>query len=208
MAAPAKKVATPMVRKLMSSTKVGVVVSAGKMDRAVKVRIAKQEWNKKFRKHFPSPETHIVADPQNSLVEGDVVRIASGWRTSKTIRHVVTAIVAPFGAPVQDRPPVLTDEQRMELRIKERILKDVRSAAKGRSTSEQRLVQARKQGYEIPSLEEAMKNVKLAEEEERRRKESGGSKANKLGVVGNVKQEVKKAREAGRKLKEARLQKS
>lgn len=33
-----------------SSQKVGVVVSAGKMARAVKVRVAEQEWNKKFRK--------------------------------------------------------------------------------------------------------------------------------------------------------------
>ncbi|KAF2634536.1 nucleic acid-binding protein [Massarina eburnea CBS 473.64] len=202
MAAPVSTKA-PIVRKLISSTKVGVVVSAGKMDRAVKVRIAGQEWNKKFRKHFPSPQTHLVADPQNSLVEGDVVRIASGFRTSKSIRHVVTAIVAPFGAPVEERPPVPTDEQRMDGLIKKRILKDVRSAARGRRTSEQRLIQARKQGHEIPSLEEAMANVKVAEEEEKARKESGKSGA---PVVGNVKQEVKKALEAGRKLKEARMQ--
>ena len=43
-----------VVRKLMSSAKTGVVVSSGKMDRAVKVRIAGQEWNKQIRKvHLP-----------------------------------------------------------------------------------------------------------------------------------------------------------
>lgn len=40
----------PIVRKLFSSSQVGVVVSAGRMTKAVKVRIAGQEWNKKFRK--------------------------------------------------------------------------------------------------------------------------------------------------------------
>jgi hypothetical protein len=40
----------PIVREFMSSHKVGVVVSAGKMSKAVKVRIAGQEWNKKIRK--------------------------------------------------------------------------------------------------------------------------------------------------------------
>ena len=44
------KPAVPIVREFMSSHKVGVVVSAGKMSKAVKVRIAGQEWNKKIRK--------------------------------------------------------------------------------------------------------------------------------------------------------------
>ncbi|KAK3207724.1 hypothetical protein GRF29_96g152366 [Pseudopithomyces chartarum] len=122
----------PIVRKLFSSSQVGVVVSAGLMDKAVKVRIAGQEWNKKFRKHFPSQTTHLVSDPTSSLVTGDVVRISSGWRTSKHIRHVVTSIVAPFGSPVEDRPPILTEEQRMELRVKQRLMKDVRAAQAGR----------------------------------------------------------------------------
>jgi small subunit ribosomal protein S17 len=34
----------------ITSQKVGVVVSAGKMAKAVKVRIAGQEWNKHIRK--------------------------------------------------------------------------------------------------------------------------------------------------------------
>ncbi|PVI07478.1 nucleic acid-binding protein, partial [Periconia macrospinosa] len=155
------KANTPIVRQLPWSTKIGVVVSAGKMDRAVKVRIAGQEWNKKFKKHFPSPITHLVSDPQNSVVEGDVVRISSGWRTSKNIRHVISAIVAPFGAPVEDRPPVLTHAQRMDIRIQDRIFKDVRSAAKGRIVSRLRLERAKKQGHEIPNLETAMANMKI-----------------------------------------------
>jgi small subunit ribosomal protein S17 len=41
-----KSIVTPLIH----SQKVGVVVSAGKMSRAVKVRVAGHEWNKKFRK--------------------------------------------------------------------------------------------------------------------------------------------------------------
>ncbi|KAF2244710.1 nucleic acid-binding protein [Trematosphaeria pertusa] len=197
------KPVVPIVRKLISSSKVGVVVSAGKMSRAVKVRIAGQEWNKKFRKHFPSEQTYLVADPNNSLVEGDVVRIASGWRTSKSIRHVVTSIVAPFGSPVEDRTPVLTEEQRMEIRIKERLLKDVRSAERGRRTSIERLAQARKQGYKIPSLSEAMANVRIAEEEERMGRE-GGRKERHGGQAGQILTAKERRVERGRETKEER----
>jgi hypothetical protein len=42
------------LRKNVSSTSAGVVVSAGKMSKAVKVRIVGQEWNKHIRKvRFP-----------------------------------------------------------------------------------------------------------------------------------------------------------
>ncbi|KAF2730075.1 nucleic acid-binding protein [Polyplosphaeria fusca] len=157
----------PIVREHISSISIGVVVSAGKMDRAVKVRVAGQQWHKKFRKSYASPNTHVVADPNNSLVEGDVVRIESGNRCSKTIRHVVHSIVAPFGSPATDRPPVLSQKERLDLRIKEKLLKDVRSATRGRQVSKVRLDMAKKRGYKIPSLEEAFRNVTLVETEEK-----------------------------------------
>lgn len=105
-----------------------------------------------------------MADPNNSLVEGDVVRIASGWRTSKSIRHVVTSIIAPFGEPVENRPPVPTEQERMDQRIRQRLMKDVRSAEKNRPASLSRLAAARRQKIAIPTLEEAMANVRLADE--------------------------------------------
>jgi small subunit ribosomal protein S17 len=153
--------------------------------------------------HFPSPQTHLVADPNNSLVEGDVVRIASGWRTSKHIRHVVTAIVAPFGRPVEERPPILTEDERMAIRVKERLLKDVRAASKGRITSLQRLKLARKQKLEIPSLEEAMANIKLAEEEARVQKENTkeGRREKHRGHAGQVETARQRRVEEGRKTK-------
>lgn len=44
------KAGKPIVQNYFASHKIGVVVSAGKMSKAVKVRVAEQEWNKKFRK--------------------------------------------------------------------------------------------------------------------------------------------------------------
>ncbi|KAJ4346573.1 uncharacterized protein N0V89_010504 [Didymosphaeria variabile] len=206
-------VGKPIVRKLFSSSQVGVVISAGRMSKAVKVRIAAQEWNKKFRKHFPSEQTYLVADPNSSLVEGDVVRIASGWRTSKNIRHVVTSIVAPFGEPVENRPPILSEEERMQMRMRERLLKDVRSAANGRQTSLQRLAEARRQKLQIPSLDEAMANVRIAEKEGAGKE--GRSEAHK-GHTGQAETKKERRVEAGRetpaekkaeaKVKKARVQ--
>ncbi|KAF2108663.1 hypothetical protein BDV96DRAFT_616213 [Lophiotrema nucula] len=167
--AATKKAIKPrtLVHQGPTSSKVGVVVSAGKMDRAVKVRIPGQEWHKKFRKFFPSSITHIVSDPNNSLQEGDVVRITSGHRVSKSIRHVVTAIVAPFGPPVEDRPPVLNTQQLLDLRIKQRLEKDVRAAARGRLASKERIKTARREGVKVPQLTDAFRNLEVKEVERR-----------------------------------------
>ncbi|KAF2198491.1 nucleic acid-binding protein [Delitschia confertaspora ATCC 74209] len=154
-----------VTRKLASSTKTGVVISAGKMNKAVKVRIAGQEWNKQIRKFFPSSKTYLVSDPSSSLREGDVVRIASGFRASKRIRHVVTSIVAPFGPPINERPSVPTEEERLKERETARILKDVRQAAKGRRTALLRLKEWKEMGKEIPDLETAMGSASLGDVE-------------------------------------------
>lgn len=41
-----------------------------------------------------------------------MVEILSGWRTSKSKRFIVTRIIAPFGPPIDERPPVPTAEER------------------------------------------------------------------------------------------------
>lgn len=146
--------------------------------------------------HFPAPKTYLVRDPNNSLVEGDIVRITSGHRTSTAIRHVVTAIVAPFGEPVENRPPVLSQAQLDEQRIKDRLLKDVRSAERGRQASVQRLAQARKQGIEIPTLQEAMERMRVHTENEKARLEAHG------GQAGQQKTANERRVEAGKKTKE------
>jgi small subunit ribosomal protein S17 len=191
----------PLLPPCFHSQKVGVVVSAGKMTGAVKVRVAEQEWNKKFRKHFPAPKNYLVRDPNASLVPGDVVRITSGHRTSKAIHHVVTAIIAPFGEPVENRLPVLTTEQLDAQRVKERLLKDVRSAQRGRQVSIHRLEQARKQGLEIPSLEEAMRGLRMYEEEMKERGVGAGKAEKHKGQVGQQITAKQRRMEEGKKLK-------
>ncbi|KAJ4352993.1 hypothetical protein N0V95_003786 [Ascochyta clinopodiicola] len=198
MATKATTVA-PLVQQYVTSQKVGVVVSAGKMSRAVKVRIAGQEWNKTFRKHFPSHKHYTVSDPNNSLVEGDVVRITSGHRTSSTIRHVVTAIVAPFGEPVENRPRVLNADELDTLRTQERLLKDVRAAQRGREASVQRLALAAKQGVRIPTLEEAVEKLRVHEETEKTRAANRGGKEAHRGQGGQT--ETKRERRKAEKVK-------
>ncbi|KAI7460347.1 glycosyl transferase, partial [Hortaea werneckii] len=51
----------------------GVVVSSGKMDRTVKVRLPGQRFERKVGKYFSAPTNHLVHDPNNSLITGDVV---------------------------------------------------------------------------------------------------------------------------------------
>lgn len=55
----------------------------------------------------------MVSDPRDSLREGDVIEFSSGWRSSKNVRHVVDRIVAPFGAAIEDRPAIMTREERV-----------------------------------------------------------------------------------------------
>lgn len=194
--------AKPLLVPCLHSQKVGVVVSAGKMTGAVKVRVAEQEWNKKFRKHFPAPKTYLVRDPNSSLVPGDVVRITSGFRTSKAIHHVVTAIVAPFGEPVENRPPVLTTEELDAKRLREKLMKDVRSAQRGRQASIDRLKEAKKQGHTIPTLEEAMRGLKMFEQDLKDRGIGVGKEEKHKGEAGQQMTGKQRRMEEGKKLKE------
>ncbi len=73
--------------------------------------------------HFLEYQSHLVADPNSSLRQGDVVRIVQGLRTSRRIQHVVTEIVAPWGPPIEERPKVLSDEERMDIRTTKRAAK-------------------------------------------------------------------------------------
>lgn len=128
---------------------VGVVVSAGRMHRAVKVRTAKQVYHSFLRKvrkfhprmtaetrsninpqHFQSHENFLVSDPNSSLRLGDVVRIEDeGRQISRRIRHVVTEIIAPWGTRVEERPPVLNKEERHNIWKEKYDTKKARRAA-------------------------------------------------------------------------------
>ncbi|RKU41117.1 hypothetical protein DL546_003303 [Coniochaeta pulveracea] len=115
--------ARPIFRELH-----GVVTSAGLMDRTVKVQVGGQRWNGRIKKFFNDPKTYLVHDPNNSLRTGDVVAITPGWVTSQHKRHLVKHIIAPNGSPVEERPPVPTQDEMWAAREAKKAAKDARRA--------------------------------------------------------------------------------
>lgn len=73
----------------------------------------------------------MVHDPRSSLRAGDIIEISSGWRVSKSVRHVVSRIIAPFGEPIEARPSVMTEVERLEERRLKKEAKQLRRAKIG-----------------------------------------------------------------------------
>ncbi|KAH8819686.1 hypothetical protein F5884DRAFT_22471 [Xylogone sp. PMI_703] len=132
MASQLSKAAASTLTKAANPTRSinAVVVSAGLMKKTVKVSVGEQKWNKHIRKYFNGTKHLLVHDPRSSLREGDIISIAPGWRVSKRVHHVVESIIAPFGEPIEARPPVPTYEERMAERIEKKRIKDERRLAK------------------------------------------------------------------------------
>ena len=80
--------------------------------------------------YFMKKETYLVHDPNNSLRTGDVVAITPGWRSSQHKRHVVKHILSPYGSPIEDRPPIPTEEERIAAKEAKRAAKRERRAAR------------------------------------------------------------------------------
>lgn len=60
------------------------------------------------------------------------MRIAAERKISRHIRHVVTEIVAPWGVGVEERPPLLSEEERWRrVREKTERKKERRAVRKG-----------------------------------------------------------------------------
>ncbi|CAM1503715.1 Fc.00g013060.m01.CDS01 [Cosmosporella sp. VM-42] len=123
----------------------GVVVSAGLMQKTVKVRVGGQKWNKIVNKWFADPKHYLVHDPSSSLRTGDVVSIVPGWPTSQHKRHVVKHIIAPYGVPIEERPPVPSLEERIAERDAKKGAKDERRAARRQAEEEQRREEKRQE---------------------------------------------------------------
>ncbi|KAH8701706.1 hypothetical protein BGW36DRAFT_257585, partial [Talaromyces proteolyticus] len=113
----------PPLRQYPYAVKVGTVTSVGLMEKTVRVAYHHRKWDRHIRKWYPKVTTYLVSDPQNSLREGDVIEFSSGARKSPRVRHVVDKIIAPFGEGIDQRPPVLTREQREELDVERRKTK-------------------------------------------------------------------------------------
>ncbi|KAL8804491.1 MAG: hypothetical protein Q9182_002498 [Xanthomendoza sp. 2 TL-2023] len=135
----------------------GVVVSAGKMMKAVKVRSVKQIYDKFLRKHYTAYQSHLVSDPNSSLRTGDVVRIAARPPASKHLRHVVTQIVAPWGPPAEERPPIPTLEELDAQKKAKRKAKTARRSARRKASEGDGKAETPKD--ERPSLKERQTDV-------------------------------------------------
>ncbi|KAI2634512.1 hypothetical protein GGS21DRAFT_490570 [Xylaria nigripes] len=107
----------------------GIVVSAGLMDKTVKVRLEGHRWEERVHKWFKDPRYKLVHDPANSVRKGDVIAITPSWRESQHVRHVVKHIIAPYGVPIEDRPPIPSMEERAEQMLAKRRAKDERRIA-------------------------------------------------------------------------------
>lgn len=81
---------------------------------------------------FHSAEQHLVHDPNNSLITGDVVELHR-LHVSRRVRHVVASVVAPFGTPLEARPPIPTPDDRLaaykESRFKKLKRRELRAKA-------------------------------------------------------------------------------
>ncbi|KAJ5454700.1 uncharacterized protein N7458_005656 [Penicillium daleae] len=115
-----------LLRDYASSTKTGTVVSVGCMDRTVTVVYRSNEWDKHIRKYYRKEVKVLVSDPQNSLRKGDVVEFSSGAPKSRRVHHVIERIITPFAVPIEERPAVLTREEREQEREKRWAAKYVR----------------------------------------------------------------------------------
>ncbi|KAF5019018.1 hypothetical protein F66182_8992 [Fusarium sp. NRRL 66182] len=139
----------------------GVVVSAGLMEKTVKVRVGGQKWNKIW---FADPKHYLVHDPNSSLRTGDVVSIVPGWPTSQHKRHVIKHIIAPYGSPINERPPVPTLEERIADREVKKAAKDERRAARRQAEEDKRQEEKRleneKREAKRKAWEEAQKKRK------------------------------------------------
>jgi len=71
----------------------------------------------------------LVNDPNSSVREGDIITMTPE-RHSKHVMHTVSAIVAPYGIPLTERPRLLTQEERETVYLEKRLRKMERRRAR------------------------------------------------------------------------------
>jgi ribosomal protein S17 len=85
------------------------------MAKTVAVSTNRQYFDRFLQKHYTKPSKTLVHDPNETLVEGDVIeyglfppaerreRIEKG--KGKRVKYVVRGVVTPFGVPLDQRVP-------------------------------------------------------------------------------------------------------
>ena len=76
----------------------GVVISAGKMDKTVKVAVDRMFKHPRYHKYVRRTKKYLVHDPENKCKEGDIVIIREGRPFSKLKRFYIAKIIGHMEA--------------------------------------------------------------------------------------------------------------
>jgi ribosomal protein S17 len=91
----------------------GTVIRTHTMAKTVAVATNRQRFDRFLQKHYTRPSKTLVHDPEEILVEGDVIeygvfppleraeRIKMG--KGKRVKYVLVRVVTPFGTPLKQR---------------------------------------------------------------------------------------------------------
>ncbi|KAJ5156284.1 hypothetical protein N7492_009087 [Penicillium capsulatum] len=110
---PALQPPVPL-RQYAYNLKTGTVTSVGRMEHTVTVAYRHKTWDKHIRKYYPKTTHYLVSDPRDSLRKGDVIEFSSGARKSPRVHHIVERIITPFSTAIEDRPAVMSREERQQ----------------------------------------------------------------------------------------------
>lgn len=72
---------------------IGTVVSSGKMNKTVKVKVETLIKHPKYKKYIRRTKNYLVHDPENAAREGDTVLIREGRPFSKLKRFYLVKII-------------------------------------------------------------------------------------------------------------------
>lgn len=150
-----------------------------------------QIWDAHIRKFYPKITTYLVADPQNSLREGDVVQFSSGHRQSPAVRHVVEKIVAPFGTPVEARPPVLSIEEREKLKVEKIMERERKREEKAKEAGVEYKPRGPREGRVKRLVAERLQIAEERMRETEQRREEGANKRKETEELHRLAEEEK-----------------
>jgi len=81
----------------------GVVISAGEMDKTVKVLVERLAMHPLYKKHIKKRKKYLVHDPENKCKEGDIVLIREGRPFSKLKRLYIVKILGNIKSKGMER---------------------------------------------------------------------------------------------------------
>lgn len=81
---------------------VGIVLSAGKADKTIKVKVETLAMHPKYKKYIKRSKNYLVHDPENRAKIGDKVLIREGRPFSKLKRFYLVDVLSKKGGDFYD----------------------------------------------------------------------------------------------------------